>query len=60
MMDDPIVEEVRRYRLQHAEQFGHDLERIVEDLRKKERLSSHPRLDPGPKRIIQAKAGAQW
>ncbi|NJN45930.1 MAG: hypothetical protein HC808_04980 [Candidatus Competibacteraceae bacterium] len=59
MIDDPIVEEIRRYRQQHAEQFGHDLKRIVEDLRKKELLSPHTRLDPGPKRIVKSKTSAQ-
>lgn len=59
MMDDPIVEEVRRYRRQHAERFGHDLKRIVEDLREKERLSAHRQLNPGPKRIAKTKAIAQ-
>lgn len=51
MTDDPIVEEIRGYRLKHAAQFGHDLGRIVEDLREKERHSMHPLLNPGPKRI---------
>jgi len=55
MTEDPIVEEVRRFRQQHAEQFGHDLKRIVEDLLEKERLSAHPRLNPGPKRIAEPK-----
>jgi hypothetical protein len=54
MTNDPIVEEIRGYRQQHAAQFGHDLGRIVEDLRQKERHSTHPLLNPGPKRIEQA------
>lgn len=51
MIDDPIVEEIRRYRQQHAEQFGHDLKRIVDDLRKYEKISGLPRLNPGPKQV---------
>lgn len=54
MTDDPIVEEIRRHRAQHAARFGHDLSRIVEDLRKKERRSAHPLLSPGPRRLGQA------
>ena len=34
MIDDPIVEEIRRYRKEHAERYGNDLNRIVEALRK--------------------------
>ncbi len=57
MIDDPIVEEIRRYREQHAAQFGHDLRRIVEDLREKERRSAHPLLNPGPRRIKKSAGG---
>lgn len=55
MTDDPLVEEIRRHRQQHADQFGHDLKRIVEDLREKEENSGRPRLDPGPKRITKGR-----
>ena len=41
MIEDPIVEEVRRYRKEHAAQYGNDLKRIVEALRKKERVSKN-------------------
>ena len=30
MINDPIVEEIRRYRKEHAERYGNDLNRIVE------------------------------
>ena len=30
-MNDPIVDDVRRFRKEHAAQFGNDLNRIVED-----------------------------
>lgn len=56
MIDDPIVEEIRRYRQQHAKQFGHDLKRIVADLRKKEEISGFPRLNPGPKQVLRDRA----
>ncbi len=41
MINDPIVDEVRRYRKEHAARYGNDLNRIVEALRQKERESNH-------------------
>ncbi|NCC62746.1 MAG: hypothetical protein EOM12_17875 [Verrucomicrobiae bacterium] len=34
-MNDPIVEEVRKYRDDHARNFDYDLDRICADYRKK-------------------------
>jgi hypothetical protein len=34
MMNDPIVDEVRRHRMEHTRKFGGDLKRICEDLRR--------------------------
>lgn len=53
MINDPIVEEVRRYRQEHAALYGNDLSRIVEALRKKERESKHIKLNPGPKFLLK-------
>lgn len=33
-MNDPIVEEVRRYRMEHTRKFGGNLKLIFEDLRR--------------------------
>lgn len=33
MTEDPIVAEIRRFRTEHAEKYGHDLDRICEALR---------------------------
>jgi hypothetical protein len=33
-MNDPIVEEVRRHRMEHTRKFGGDLKRICHDLRR--------------------------
>ena len=57
MTDDPIVEEMRGYRQQHAAQFGHDLQRIMMDLRNKELRSTYLLLNPGPKLICKADQG---
>ena len=37
MFVDPVVEEVRRERQKHAEQFNYDLRAIAADLKKQER-----------------------
>lgn len=49
MINDPIVEEVRKHRLEHAERHGFDLRRIAEALRDRERHVSHRVISPGPK-----------
>jgi len=53
MIKDPIVEEVRRYRKEHAAKYGNDLNRIVKALREKERKSTHAQLSPGPKLLLK-------
>ena len=53
MMNDPIVDEVRRFRKEHAACFGNDLDRIVDDLRKKEKESVHVQVNPGPKLLLK-------
>ena len=55
MLPDPIVDEVRRIRLEHAAKHGNDLDRIVEALRAEERESSRPLLSPGPRRLTADK-----
>ncbi|VFM96614.1 MAG: hypothetical protein BECKG1743D_GA0114223_102707 [Candidatus Kentron sp. G] len=39
MNDDPVVEEIRRYRAEHAARYDHDLTRICEALREREEQS---------------------
>jgi len=51
MIEDPIVAEIRRHREALAARHGHDLRRIVESLRERERQSGRPVLDPGPKQL---------
>lgn len=50
MIEDPIVEEIRQHRKAHAAEHGNDLGRIVQALRKRERESDRPLLNPGPKK----------
>lgn len=52
MIEDPIVEEIRRHRKAHAAEHGHDLARIAQALRKREQESDRIVLNPGPKRKV--------
>ena len=49
MIKDPIVEEVRRHRQEHADENKNDLEKIIQSLRMRERNSKRKLLNPGPK-----------
>ena len=52
MIKNPIVEEIRQLRRAHAAEHGNDLGRIVQALRKRERESDRPVLNPGPKKLL--------
>lgn len=41
-MKDPIVEEIRRIRDEHARRFGYDLAAICADIRQHQRSCGHP------------------
>ena len=41
-MNDPIVEEVRRARDEHARMFNYDLAAICEDIRRHQSKCGHP------------------
>lgn len=50
MTRDPIVDEVRKVRQEHAEKFGYDLQRIFADLKRSEEerdALKSPLLEPG-------------
>ncbi len=51
IMNDPIVEEIRRWRKEHAAQHGNNLARIAASFREKEQASGRVYLNPGPKRL---------
>lgn len=40
MIEDPIVEEIRRYRKEHAAKYGNEIHRICEALREAEKKTS--------------------
>jgi len=53
MIEDPVVEEVRKRREEHASAYGHDLRRIVAALQEREAQSKRLVLNPGPKYLLQ-------
>lgn len=53
MIKDSIVNEIRRFRQEHAEENENDLNKIVDSLRKRERASKRKVLNPGPKSRLE-------
>jgi hypothetical protein len=51
MWEDPIVEEVRRVRGEHAAAHGFDLRRIYDDLKSKEAVSGREVIVLPPKPV---------
>lgn len=51
MASDPIVEEIRRIRQEHAKRFNYDLRAIVADLRKLEQEHPERLVSFPPKRL---------
>jgi len=47
---DEIVDEIRRHRDQHAASFDYDIERIVEDLQRREKESGVTPVARSPRR----------
>jgi hypothetical protein len=51
MWNDPIVEEVRKIREEHAARFDYDLKRIFQDIKEREEKSGHKVVSLPPKRV---------
>jgi hypothetical protein len=51
MWDDPIVEEVRKVREEHAARFDYDLKRIFQDIKEREEKNGHKVVSLPPKRV---------
>lgn len=51
MKDDEIVAEVRKGRREHAARFGFDLDRIVKDIKTREKRARPVAVRLAPKRI---------
>lgn len=52
MIEDPIVEEIRRYRAEHGEKYEHDLDRICEALRERQASSSRKVVKRSPRLLL--------
>jgi hypothetical protein len=53
-MIDPIVEEVRRFRKEHAQRFNFDLRAICADIREFEASCGHEVVELPPKKLESA------
>ena len=49
MIEDPIVEEIRKYRAEHAARYNNDLNKICEALRQQEKKSQKEFVTFGPR-----------
>ena len=55
-MKDPIVEEVRQARVEHAKKFDHDLKAIFADIRKQQAESEREFISFPAKRLFVSKS----
>lgn len=55
-MKDPIVEEVRKHRMDHTKKFKGDLAAICSDLHSIENVSGHKVVRLSPRKLIRKKA----
>jgi hypothetical protein len=64
MIEDPIVDEVRKIRQEYARQFNYDLDAICKDLQEKQAASgrkivSFPPIRPDRRRTVPSAAPVQ-
>jgi hypothetical protein len=52
MIEDPIVNEVRKARDNHAKKFNYDLTKIYKDIRKSQRKHNRKLVNLNPKRYL--------
>ncbi len=52
MIEDPIVEEMRRHRQEHAARYGNELAAICEALREREAQSKRQIVNRGPRELL--------
>ena len=58
-MKDPIVEEVRKYRMEHTRKFLGDLSAICADLRSIQNASGHEVVRLSPRRVDPTRASSR-
>ena len=49
MWEDKIVEEIRKYRDEHASKFDYDINKIYKDLKEKEKENNNKKITLKPK-----------
>ena len=52
MIDDPVVKEIRKYRQEHTEKYGHDLNRICAALKEQEKKSGKKVVNFTPRLLL--------
>lgn len=57
MWEDPIVKEVRRIREEHSARFGHDLDRIYQEVKRLEKASGRHYASYPPRPVEPVAAG---
>jgi len=57
-MKDPIVEEVRTFRDEHARRFKYDLDAIFADIRRHQAACGRPLVRLSPRRIVEKRLSA--
>lgn len=53
MWEDTIVEEIRKYRDEHASKFDYDIDKIYTDLKEKEKKNNNSKITLKPKIYLQ-------
>jgi hypothetical protein len=53
MREDPIVAEIRKFRAEHGEKYGHDLDRICEALRDRQAKSQRKVVTRSPRLLLE-------
>lgn len=53
MLNDPIVEEIRKIRDEHAARFNYDLDAIFDDIKKSEKELGLPLVTLPPNRVAK-------
>ena len=56
MIEDPIVNEIRKYRQAHSEKYNYDLDEIVDALNKQQKLSNKKVVSLKPRLIADKSA----
>lgn len=51
MLDDPVVEEIRRIKEAHAAQYGYNIRAMVRALQKKQKHEKRAIVSPAPRRV---------